>query len=71
MLALALLGWRRPLGWTVLAMLQLSGLAYLGSYLLIGIACDFRYAYFLVPVALVGAFSAWLPATFHSGASPR
>jgi hypothetical protein len=52
-------------------MLQLSGLAYLGSYLLIGIACDFRYAYFLVPVALVGAFSAWLPATSHSGASPR
>ena len=69
-LALALLAWRRPLGWTALAMFQLAGLAYLGSYLLIGIACDFRYAYFLVPVALTGALSVWLPAT-RSGASPR
>lgn len=71
MLALALLAWRRPLGWTALALFQLAGLAYLGSYLLIGIACDFRYAYFLVPVALVGAFSFWLPAPTHSGASSR
>mgnify|MGYP005810519873 CR=1 FL=1 len=69
-LALALLAWRRPLGWTALAMFQFAGLAYLGSYLLIGIACDFRYAYFLVPVALTGALSVWLPAT-RTGASPR
>ena len=69
-LALVLLWWRRPLGWTALATFQLAGLAYLGSYLLIGIACDFRYAYFLVPVALTGAFSVWLPAT-RTGVSPR
>lgn len=69
-LALALLVWRRPLGWTALAMFQTAGLAYLGSYLLIGIACDFRYAYFLVPVALTGVLSVWLPAT-RTGVSPR
>ncbi|MFZ2208583.1 MAG: hypothetical protein WAV22_07930 [Porticoccaceae bacterium] len=61
LLALIGLCCRRPRGWEVLAALQVAGLAYLGSYLLIGIACDFRYAYFLVPVALIGILSLWLP----------
>ncbi len=59
-LALVVLCLRRPRGWQILAMLQFAGLAYVGSYLLIGIACDFRYAYFAVPVALIGVFSCWL-----------
>ena len=54
----------------VLATLAACSLALLASYSLIGIACDFRYAYFLVPVALTGAFSVWLPAT-RTGVSPR
>lgn len=63
--ALVGLCYRRPRGWEVLATLQVAGLAYLGSYLLIGIACDFRYAYFLVPVALIGTLSLWLPRRAH------
>ena len=72
LLALIGLGYRRPRYWEVLAGLQVAGLAYLGSYLLIGIACDFRYAYFLVPVALIGTFSLWLPRRAHplSGVAP-
>jgi len=69
-LALAILWVRRPHGWQGLVMLQFAGLAYTGSYLLIGIACDFRYAYFVVPVALIGIFSCWMtpaqPRTVHS-----
>lgn len=34
--------------------IQLSGLAYSASYLLVGIACDFRYTYFSTLVALFG-----------------
>jgi hypothetical protein len=59
-LALVILWVRRPHGWQGLVMLQFAGLAYTGSYLLIGIACDFRYAYFVVPVALIGIFSCWM-----------
>lgn len=72
LLALIGLGYRRPRYREVLAGLQVAGLAYLGSYLLIGIACDFRYAYFLVPVALIGTFSLWLPRRAHppSGVAP-
>ncbi len=72
LLALIGLGYRRPRYWEVLAALQVAGLAYLGSYLLIGIACDFRYAYFLMPVALIGTFSLWLPRRAHppSGVAP-
>lgn len=66
LIALAGLCYRRPRGWEALAMLQVAGLAYLGSYLLIGIACDFRYAYFLVPVALIGVLSLWLPRHAHT-----
>lgn len=62
-LALVVLWMRRPHGWQGVAMLQLAGLAYTGSYLLIGIACDFRYAYFVVPVALIGIFSCWMTST--------
>lgn len=70
--ALVGLCYRRPRGWEVLATLQVAGLAYLGSYLFIGIACDFRYAYFLVPVALIGTLSLWLPRRAHplSGVAP-
>ncbi len=72
LLALIGLCCRRPRYWEVLAALQVAGLGYLGSYLLIGIACDFRYTYFLVPVALIGVLSLWLPRHAHplSGVAP-
>jgi hypothetical protein len=56
-IAISLIGyllWRRAPDKATVIWLQVAGLAYLSSYFLIGIACDFRYAYFLVVAAVVG-----------------
>lgn len=42
--------WREPILW-----LQISGLAYSASYLIAGFSCDFRYSYFSVLAATIGA----------------
>ncbi len=34
--------------------IQLAGLSYAASYVIVGIACDFRYTYFSTLVALFG-----------------
>jgi len=49
--------------------LQACGLLYAASYLLIGIACDFRYVYFTVVAALFGA--AYVAALFFRGRDAR
>jgi len=50
----AYLAWRRASHSATIIWLQIAGLAYLSSYFFIGIACDFRYTYFLVVAAVVG-----------------
>lgn len=51
--------WRHPVFW-----LQMAGLVYSASYLVVAFSCDFRYSYFSVAAASVGlmwlAASGWL-----------
>lgn len=39
--------------------LALAGLAYVGSFLVVGLACDFRYQYFGVAAAMLAALALW------------
>ncbi|MDG3438849.1 hypothetical protein [Nitrospirillum amazonense] len=52
-LLIAYLLWRPTKGNVVIICMLLSALAFAGSYLVIGIACDFRYVYFLVAATIV------------------
>jgi hypothetical protein len=45
---------RRAEGDAPIILLQFAGLAYVAAYLVIGVACDFRYVYFMVLSVLVG-----------------
>ncbi|MEA1650315.1 hypothetical protein UAJ10_14995 [Nitrospirillum sp. BR 11164] len=51
-LLIAYLLWRPIEGSAVMICMLLSALAFVGSYLVIGIACDFRYVYFLVAATI-------------------
>lgn len=50
----AWLAWRDRVRHAPIILLQVAGLAYVAAYLAIGIACDFRYAYFMVVAAIFG-----------------
>jgi hypothetical protein len=65
LVALALvawLAWRDRVRHAPIILLQVAGLAYVAAYLAIGIACDFRYAYFMVVAAIFGLAYAVLDA---------
>lgn len=56
-LSLAVLGLLVLRGWRehgLMITIQTGGLAYAGSYLLVGFACDFRYTYYSTVTALMG-----------------
>ena len=62
--------WRRQPADIALAALQLAGLAFMSSFFIISIACDYRYLYFTDLAALAGLIYAAVDPAFWKGRTP-
>ncbi len=51
--------------------LALAGLVYVGSFLVVGLACDFRYQYFGVAAAMLAALALWRRTPPESASTPE